>query len=92
MPDRDWSTLATLPLARAKASRVNSASGVTQQLGEGNTRREQTAFQMNFRCVWLCARLPSEKKGIWFTQSQMIRPHWGKVQTSFCCKWVTPTQ
>ena len=39
MQDRACSTLATLPLARAKASRVSSASGLTQQLVWAAERR-----------------------------------------------------
>lgn len=35
MQDRAWMTFATLPLARAKARRVSSTSGLTQQLHTG---------------------------------------------------------
>ena len=70
MPDRDWSTLATLPLARAKASRVNSASGVTQQLGERRTQggNRVSAFpDLVNACKCVGVRrvcVPSEKEGI----------------------------
>jgi len=40
MQDRAWSTFATLPLARAKARRVNSASGLTQQLNRGKETKK----------------------------------------------------
>lgn len=40
MQDTAWSTFATLPLAKAKASRVISASGLTQQL-HGSRKEEK---------------------------------------------------
>lgn len=40
MQDRAWSTFATLPLARAKARRVISASGLTQQLHRSKKKKQ----------------------------------------------------
>lgn len=49
IPARDSNTFITLPRARANAKRVNSASGVTQQLGthtqserDGERKKKQT--------------------------------------------------
>lgn len=44
MQDTAWSTFATLPLAKAKASRVISASGLTQQLYGSRKEEKQVCF------------------------------------------------
>lgn len=52
MQDTAWSTFATLPLAKAKASRVISASGLTQQLHGSRKEEKQVCLVFSRKTKW----------------------------------------
>ncbi len=88
MQDRAWSTFATLPLARAKAKRVNSASGLTQQLHECKETNTSGFFSViiNYKsCLCIRVRVLWPNKLIFMHKHLNVTSHfkrWNHISPS----------
>lgn len=85
MQDTAWSTFATLPLAKAKARRVISASGLTQQLHGGRKENKTHVSLVNYIISSLSYRFLFERVYQVSCMSLSLKKVYFLYQIKQCC-------